>query len=377
MIKRLLASVIKAGMFGGKVIILTGPRQVGKTTLARILAENSGSPYKWFNADEPDVRAVFTDITSTRLRDIFGAARLIVIDEAQRIFNIGITLKLAVDNFPEIQVLATGSSALELAGGINEPLTGRKWEFTLFPLSFAEMAMNKTREEEHRLLEHRLVYGYYPDVINHPGNEKNILVELISSYLYKDFLSLEQVRKPALVEKLLLTLAFQVGSEVSYHELGQLIGADNETVERYINLLEKIYVIFTLGAFSRNLRNEIKRNRKIYFWDNGVRNALISNFNPTNIRNDTGALWDNFLIVERLKNLHYQKIHCNKYFWRTSQQQEIDYVEERGGKLYVYEFKYSVTSKARIPNIFLSAYPGSEPMIVTRDNYFLFIGVEN
>jgi hypothetical protein len=375
MINRLLASSIKAGMFGGKVIILTGPRQVGKTTLARNLAENSGLPYKWFNTDEPDVRAVLADITSTRLRELFGTSRLIIIDEAQRIYNIGLTLKLAVDKLINIQVIATGSSVLELAGGINEPLTGRKWDFTLFPLSFAEMAMNKTREEEHRLLEHRLVYGYYPDVINHPGNEQNILVELISSYLYKDFLSLEQVRKPALVEKLLLALAFQVGSEVSYNEIGQLIGADNETVERYINLLEKIYVIFTLGAFSRNLRNEIKRNRKIYFWDNGVRNALISNFNPTNMRNDTGALWENFLIVERLKNLHYQNIHCNKYFWRTSQQQEIDYVEERGGILYAYEFKYTSTSKAHMPKTFLTAYPGSESMIITRENYFPFIGL--
>jgi len=264
MIKRLLALSIKARMFGGKVIILTGPRQVGKTTLARELAENSGLAFKWFNADEPDVRAVFADITSTRMRELFGTSKLIVIDEAQRIYNIGLALKLAVDNFPEIQILATGSSSLELAGGINEPLTGRKWEFSLFPLSFAEMSGSKTSMEEQRLLEQRLIYGYYPDVINHPGNEKNILVALVNSYLYKDFLSFGQVRKPALVEKLLQALAFQMGSEVSYNEISQLIGADNETVERYINLLEKVYVIFTLSAFSRNLRNEIKRNRKIY-----------------------------------------------------------------------------------------------------------------
>ncbi len=374
MINRLLTSPIKASMFGGKVIILTGPRQVGKTTLARNLVEGSGVKYTWFNADEPDVRATFTDITSTRLRELFGSSRLIVIDEAQRIFNIGLTLKLAVDNINDIQVIATGSSALELAGGMNEPLTGRKWEFTLFPLSFSEMAIHKSREEENRLLEHRLVFGYYPEVIIHPGNEQNILTELVSSYLYKDFLSLEQVRRPALVEKLLQALAFQVGSEVSYHEIGQLVGADNETVTRYINLLEKIYVIFTLGTFSRNLRNEIKRNRKIYFWDNGVRNALISNFNPTTLRNDTGALWENFLIAERQKHLQYERIHSNTYFWRTNQQQEIDYIEDRGGKLHAFEFKYSTTAKARIPKTFISAYPGSETMIVTRENYFPFVG---
>ena len=371
----MLSATVKAAMFGGKVIILTGPRQVGKTTLSREIAETSREPYKWFNADEPDVRAFFTDITSTRLREMFGKNRLIVIDEAQRIYNIGLTLKLVADSIQNVQVIATGSSALELAGGTNEPLTGRKWEYTLFPLSFEEMSGHTSREEEHRLLEHRLLYGYYPEVINNQGNKQKILVSLVNSYLYKDFLALEQVRKPTLVEKLLQALAFQLGSEVSYNEIAQLIGADNETVERYINLLEKIYVIFRLGSFSRNLRNEIKRNRKIYFWDVGVRNALINNFNPISLRNDTGALWENFLVVERMKNLHYQEIPCNRYFWRTTQQQEVDYIEERDGKLHAFEFKWSTTKKAHIPKTFLSAYPDSETMIITRENYFSFLGV--
>lgn len=373
MIKRLLAAPIKADLFGGKVIILTGPRQVGKTTLAKEIAETAGISYTWFNADEPDVRALLAEITSTGLREIFGKARLIVIDEAQRIFNIGLTLKLAVDNIKDIQILATGSSALELAGGINEPLTGRKWEFTLFPFSFKELADDGTIEKEKRLLEHRLVYGYYPDVINNPGNEQRILNALINSYLYKDILSLERVRKPALVEKLLQALAFQLGSEVTYHELGQMISADNETVERYIHLLEKVYIIFSLGSFSRNLRNEIKRSRKIYFWDNGVRNALISNYRPVGFRNDTNALWENFLLVERIKKLQYKGIQAGRYFWRTAQQQEIDYIEERDGKLFAFDFKWSKVKKATISKTFQTAYPESEITVVNRNNYADFI----
>ena len=241
-----MAATIKSEMFGRKVIIITGPRQTGKTTMARGIAEGSGVKFKWFNADEPDVRAWLTNPTSTQLRSLFGDVKLVIIDEAQRILNIGITLKLAVENIPDVQVIATGSSALELAGGINEPLTGRKWEYSLYPLSFKELSLNSSLMDEKRLLEHRMVFGYYPEVVNNPGREVDLLNSLTSSYLFKDILSLEQVRKPALVEKLLQALAFQIGSEVSFNELGRIVGADNQTIERYIDLLQKVYVIYTL-----------------------------------------------------------------------------------------------------------------------------------
>jgi len=373
MIKRSLLSTIKPLMFNGKVLIITGSRQVGKTTLAREIALNAGVRYVWFNADEPDVRDWLTDTTSTQLKQLIGDAELVIIDEAQRIHNIGITLKLAVENIKGIQIIATGSSALELASGINEPLTGRKWEFDLFPLSFNELSDHTSFTEERRLLENRMVYGYYPEVVNNPGKEQDVLSSLINSYLFKDILSLEHIRKPLLVEKILQALAFQVGSEVSYNELGKIVGADNQTVERYIDLLQKVYVIYTLTSFSRNLRNELKKSKKIYFWDPGIRNGLIKNFNPVSLRNDTGALWENFLITERLKCLKYERIYSNIYFWRTTQQQEIDYLEEREGILRAYEFKWSDRARIKIPGTFLTAYPESKTHIINRLNFSSFI----
>jgi uncharacterized protein len=373
MIKRDLYPLIKSEMFGGKVIIITGPRQVGKTTLAKEILENSGVQNRWFNADEPDVRKWLTNPTSTQLKQLFGGAKLVIIDEAQRISNIGITLKLAVENIPSIQILATGSSALELADGINEPLTGRKWEFSLYPFSFSELTENNSINEETRLIEHRMIFGYYPEVVNNPGREQLILNTLINSYLFKDILSMEKVRKPLLVEKILQALAFQIGSEVSFNEIARIVKADNQTIERYIDLLEKVYIVFSISSFSRNLRNELKRSRKVYFFDNGIRNAIINNFNSVSLRNDTGALWENFLMSERLKYLHYRRIFTNRYFWRTTQQQEIDYLEESAGKLSAYEFKWSERAKARIPAVFKSAYPDSKVSFVNKENFSKFI----
>jgi len=373
MIKRIIDPVIKSEMFSGKVIIITGPRQVGKTTLAKQIAETSGVKYKWFNADEPDIRDWLTDTTSTKLKQLFGDARLAVIDEAQRIRNIGITLKLAADNLKNIQIIATGSSALELAGGINEPLTGRKIEFTLYPFSFQELAIDSSAMEEKRLLEHRMIYGYYPDITNNKGKEQLLLNELVNSYLYKDILRLEQIRKPSLVEKIVLALALQVGSEVSYNELARTVGADNQTVERYIDLLQKVFIIFQLTSFSRNLRNELKKSRKIYFWDNGVRNSLINNFNPLTLRIDSGALWENFLITERMKYLRYKRVLANCYFWRTNQQQEIDYLEDRSGMINAYEFKWHEKGRTRLPGTFMSAYPQSNLKVISTINFTGFI----
>ena len=293
---------------------------------------------------------------------------MLVIDEAQRIENIGLCIKLIVDNLPNVKVLATGSSAFELANRINEPLTGRKWEYLLLPFSYEEMCIHSGELEERRLLENRLIYGYYPDVVNSPGDEQPILKQLSSSYLYKDILTWQQIQKPAQLEKLVQALAFQVGNEVSFHELGQLCGLDNQTVERYVDLLEKAFIVFRLGSLRRNLRNELKKSRKIYFYDNGLRNAIINNFNPMNLRADTGALWENFLVSERQKRLAYHEISVNRYFWRTHAQQEIDYIEERNGQLHAFEFKWNTTAKARIPKTFTRAYPDSTGKIITPDN---------
>lgn len=272
------------------------------------------------------------------------------------------------DNLPNVQVVATGSSALELAGKIKEPLTGRKYEYHLYPISFQEMVKHTSLLEEKRLLEHRMIYGYYPQIVTGPGNERTLLQQLTDSYLYKDLFALEQVKKPLLLEKLLQALALHVGSEVNYHELGQLVGADKETVERYIDLLEKAYVVFRLSSLSRNLRNEIKKGKKIYFWDNGVRNAIIKNFNLLVQRQDTGGLWENFLVSERQKLMQYHEQYVNVYFWRTLAQQEVDYVEEEGGIMRAWEFKWSVKAKGRVPKTFLDAYPGTQTGTITPAN---------
>ena len=373
MIKRTLEQKIDNRFNKGKIILLLGPRQVGKTTLCQSITEKSNNPVAWFNGDEPDVRDIFSNTTSTHLKGLIGKNRLIIIDEAQRIKNIGITLKLLVDNFRDIQVIVTGSSSLELTGEVNEPLTGRKYEFFLYPVSFREMADHSTILEEKRMIDHRLVYGYYPEIVTNPGEEKELLSLLAGSYLYKDLFAWEQIKKPAVLEKLLQALALQLGNEVSYHELGQLVGADNQTIERYVDLLEKAFVIFRLTALSRNLRNELKKSRKIYFFDNFIRNAIIKNFNTPSLRDDCGALWENLMLSGRMKaNQHSNRL-VNMWFWRTHAQQEIDYIEEYDGRLHAYEFKWSPAKKGRFSKTFLKAYPNSTTMLVTPDNYEEFI----
>ncbi len=373
MIDRTLIPLIIKGLNRGKIVILIGPRQVGKTTLAQKIAQQIDLKTLWLNGDETDIRILFSDITSIRLKAIIGNNKLLIIDEAQRIKNIGITLKLIYDQIKGVRVLATGSSAFELTSEINEPLTGRKREFFLYPLSYQEMFQHTSFLDENRMLEHRLIYGYYPEVINNPGDEKGILSEISESYLYKDILSYGKIKKPALLEKLLQALALQIGNEVSYHELGQLIGADNQTVERYIDLLEKTYVIFRLVSLSRNMRNEIKKGRKIYFYDTGIRNAIIKNFIPLNLRKDVGALWENFLISERLKINHYTQKLVNRFFWRSTTQKEVDYIEEQNGKLYAYEFKWNPKKKVKIPRSFTNLYPEAETQLINPQNFIEFI----
>jgi predicted AAA+ superfamily ATPase len=373
MIPRTLEQKIKQDLFKGKAIIIYGPRQCGKTTLIEKIATDSGLSYLLKNGDEPDTRELFGNITSTNLSTILGNKKLLIIDEAQRIPNIGLTIKLITDNIRDVQVIATGSSAFELAESIREPLTGRKYEHFLFPLSFEEMSAHIGRTEERRLLEYRLIYGYYPDIINHPGEEPRLLNLLSDSYLYKDLFAYEKIKKPSLLVKLLKALALQLGNEVSFNELSRLVGADKETVERYIDLLEKAFVIFTLPAFNRNLRTEIRKSRKIYFFDNGIRNAIIANFSATGLRTDTGALWENFLVSERRKVISYYDLFGNSYFWRTMQQQEIDYLEDRDGILHAYEFKWNPDKKERIPLTFSKAYPNSIFNVINPKTFGSFV----
>ncbi|MCD4684028.1 MAG: ATP-binding protein [Bacteroidales bacterium] len=373
MIQRSLQNIIFNRLFKGKAIIILGPRQVGKTTLVKMIADKFSEDVLWLNGDETNDRNRFNEPSSTKFRALIGNKKILIIDEAQRISDIGICIKLIVDNIPDVQVIATGSSSFDLANKINEPLTGRKFEYFLYPLSFSEMRIHSGLLEEERLLEHRLIFGYYPEIVVKQGDERELLSLITNSYLFKDLYSLEKVKKPALLEKLLQALALQIGNEVSFHELAQLIGADNETVERYVYLLEQGFVIFRLGSLSRNLRNEIKRSRKIYFWDNGIRNALISRFNPISIREDIGALWENFLITERIKINHYNGRFRNYMFWRTHAQQEIDFIEDYDGQLHAYEFKWNPKKKYNFSKSFSEAYPNSELKLITKENYLDFI----
>ena len=373
MIERLLKNLIEKRLYRNKAIIVIGPRQVGKTTLLKMLVSDTKNKVLEWNCDEPDVRRRLTEPTSTELKAEIGDANLILIDEAQRIKNIGITLKLLIDNYPEKQVIATGSSAIEMPNSINEPLTGRKYEYVMYPFSCEELFNEFGEQEERRMLERRLIYGSYPEVVNNSGEERETLTELVGSYLYKDIFSFQDVRKPEIIEQLLQALALQIGSEVSYNELGRLLGLNTATVQRYIDLLEKSYVVFHLRSFSRNVRSELKKSRKIYFYDNGVRNALIGDYKPLALRNDTGALWENYIIAERLKHNAYNSFYGKSYFWRTQQQQEIDYIEDIDGVLHTYEFKWNEGKHPRLTDTFAKAYPDHTFTVVSPENYRSFV----
>lgn len=373
MIARTLETTVKSILGTRKAIVLMGARQVGKSTLVHSLLDSSDSVL-WLNGDDDDVREMFRNINSTRMKAIIGEKKTVVIDEAQRIENIGIRLKLITDQMPEVQVIATGSSSFELSSKINEPLTGRKRELKLFPLSFNEMTSHTTFLDEHRMIPHRMVYGYYPEVVSSPSEERVILKELTESYLYRDILSLDSLRKPDTVVKLLKALSLQIGSQVSYNELSSLLGIDSKTIEKYIDILEKSYIVFRLGSYARNMRNELKSSRKIYFWDLGIRNAVIGNMAPLENRNDVGALWENFLITERMKKNSYSGSFAQSYFWRTKDQSEIDYLEELDGSLSSYEFKWNPSkSRTKCPESFTKAYPVSTYNVITPDNIEEFL----
>lgn len=374
MIHRELKSRLEEKMFKGKAIILMGARQVGKTTLCNEILKPRAEKVLKLNFDEPDIRQQLENPTMEDLKRIIADNKIIVMDEAQRATNIGLTLKRIQDNFKEIQLLVTGSSSLNLRTKINEPLTGRKWEYTLYPISTSELMHTEGLLPTQRSLENRLIYGSYPDVLNYTTEAKETLMNLADSYLYKDLLEIDHIRKSSMIEKLLVALALQVGSEISYNEIGQTVGSDSKTVEKYIDLLEKSYIIFRLSALSRNLHNELKKSKKIYFYDNGIRNAIIQNFTPLALRNDTGALWENFFISERIKHNHYTGHYVNSYFWRTKTQQEIDYIEECDGTMTAFEMKWNPRKGGILfPKAFMEAYPVKESVIITPDNYLDYL----
>ena len=374
MIVRQLQKTIEQRMFAGKAIIVIGARQVGKSTLFKMVLEKQDCKTLQLNCDEPEVKDMLNGINTAELRLLIADNRIVVIDEAQRVENIGMTLKRITDNFPDVQLLVTGSSSFELQDRLNEPLTGRKLEYHLYPISTAEIMQSQGLLGVKQTLEQRLIFGSYPDILNHADDAKELLLNLAGSYLYKDLLSLESVRRPALLGKLLTAIALQVCSEVSYNELAHTVGTDNKTVEKYVDLLEKCYIIFRLNGFNRNLRTELKKGKKIYFYDNGIRNAILQNFAPLSLRQDTGALWENFIISERIKANQYAGRYVNSYFWRTTQQQEIDYVEESDGLFSVFEMKWNPRrANTQFPSSFLTAYDVRAKAVVTPENWMEWV----
>jgi predicted AAA+ superfamily ATPase len=371
-IKRTLEKKLRGKLADAKTVIVYGARQVGKSTLLQhMFAQNAD--VLWLYGDQPQTQRIFEEATPQKFKAILGSKKILVIDEAQMIQNIGLKLKMFTDYLTKVKVIATGSSSFDLANKVNEPLTGRKWEYELFPLSFREMSEATSVLTETHNLETRLIYGYYPEVALNSGEEKERLLELVNSYLYKDVLVWENLQKTEKLTKLLQALAFQVGAQVSYNELAGLVGLDLKTVEKYLDLLEKAFVIYRVTSYNKNLRNELKTSRKIYFYDNGVRNALISAFNPLELRNDIGALWENFLMSELLKKDKYVKNFARRWFWRTKQKQEIDLIHEAEGVCRAYEFKWNARKKVACPETFKTAYPEIEFRVINRENFVDYI----
>lgn len=369
MIDRLQIEKIEHFLFQNKAIIIYGPRQAGKTTLSEMLLEKNNLSCLHLSGDDFDVRELLQKPNEGALRKLISNNKILFIDEAQRIENIGILIKIVVDRIRNVQIIATGSSSFDLAGQVNEPLTGRKYEVMLLPLSYAELVREHGFLEEKRSLESRLVFGSYPEVITKPFEAEKTIRTLSNSYLYKDIFLMDKMKKPKLLQKLVKALALQVGSEISVNELSRLLGASNKTIEKYIQLLEDTFVIFSLNSFSKNVRNELKKSRKVYFYDNGILNAAKGNFNPIQNREDQGALWENYLISERKKLLNINDIFAESYFWRTTQQQEIDYIEVYKGKITAFEYKWNSKRAPIFSKTFLKAYPTAKTFTINPENY--------
>lgn len=375
-IQRLLLPQLQEYLLPGKVVVLYGPRQVGKTTLAHDLLDSTPLRSRFVNADELLYREALASQNRQQLGEVLGDAELLVIDEAQRVPDIGLNLKILVDSFPQARILATGSASFELANKIGEPLTGRKITFVLYPVSYGELTGTFGLLETRSQLERWLVWGGYPDIVTaeNPELRARLLEELVGSYLYRDLLELDGIRRAEKIVDLLRLLAFQIGHEVSLSELASSLALSRQTVERYLDLLEKVFVVFRVGGFSRNLRKEVSKNARYYFYDNGVRNTLIRNFNPLKLRNDVGQLWENFLVMERRKANQIAGRRVNTYFWRTYDRKEIDYIEEHGGRLYGYEFKWGGGDIRRATRAeFMKAYPNAELATITPENFEAFL----
>jgi predicted AAA+ superfamily ATPase len=372
MITRTVIGIIQREFFQQKAIIILGARQVGKSTLLKNTLQNQENVL-WLDAENPDVSLIFENATATRLQSFFGTNKFVVIDEAQKIADIGSKLKLITDHLPEIQVIATGSSAFELRNQLNEPLTGRKFEHKLFPLSFEEMKNEIGMLEELRMLPHRMVFGYYPEVVTTQNSEEKILRLLSDSYLYKDILMFKGIRKPEKMQDLLKALAWQIGSEVNYNELGKLIGLKSETVEEYVHLLEQSFVIYRLNSFHTNQRSEIKKGKKVYFNDLGIRNAIINDFSPFETRKDKGNLFENYIINELIKDSEYNERFEKFYFWRTQEQQEIDLIIEKNGQLKTFEIKWNPKTKVKLTKTFSNQYPNHTFSVINSANFFEYL----
>jgi predicted AAA+ superfamily ATPase len=371
MFPRILENRIREKIGGGKAIVLVGARQVGKTTLIRSILKDVD--FLFLDADDPTIRSMLTNPNTEQIRTILSDNKIVFLDEAQRISGIGLTLKIITDQFKDVQLFVSGSSSFDLGNALNEPLTGRKWEYEMFPFSWEEYENKIGFIKSEQQLENRLLYGFYPEVINNQGKERETLNGLVNSYLYRDILAFSDIRKPEVLEKLLQALALQMGSEVNYNELSQIVGINKVTVQKYIEILEKGHIVFKLNSFSRNLRNEIKQNRKIYFYDNGIRNMIIGNFNPLELRVDKGALWENFLVSERRKQNLYKDTFSKMYFWRTKQQQEIDFVEESNGQIFGFEFKWN-SKKSNFPQKFIETY-NAETFLINKENFRDFVKI--
>lgn len=372
-IQRQIEKSLQKDCFKGKVIVILGARQVGKSTLIKPLVAHQKEHVLWLDGEEADVQLLLQNTNSERLAQIAGNHKIVVIDEAQKIHDIGIILKLFADYHKDIQLIASGSSAFELRNSLNEPLTGRKFEYQLFPISFQEMVNHTNLLQEIRQLPQRLLYGYYPEIVTNIGSEKRLLKFLSESYLYKDVFLFGGIKKPEKILELLKLLAWQIGSEVNYNELSKILKIDNQTVESYIHILEQAFVIYRLHAFHTNQRNELKKSKKIYFNDLGIRNALINDFRAVEVRNDAGNLFENFVINEMRKQNEYRQVYANFYFWRSTDQKEIDLVIEKDNFLHTYEIKWNPNKKASLTKSFSNIYQNYSFEVIHSGNFFDFL----